>query len=89
MNLRSHVSFPCAFVLFGFENLFFLLKTTSKAEVTDFEGLTSILIKNKYVLQFEVAMSDSLRVKIGETLNYALKGSPFGVDFRLLFSKIG
>ena len=59
-----------------------------KAKVTDFNYLTSILFKNKYVLQFEIAMSDSFRVKIGKALSYALKGFPFGVDFRLLFSKV-
>ena len=89
MYLWSHISFSCPFVLFRFYDFFFLLKTTSKAEVTDFEVLTSILIKNKYVLQFEVAVSDSLRMYISEPLNYTFKGLPFGVDFRLLFSKIG
>jgi len=59
-----------------------------KAEVTDFEYLTSFLFKNKYVLQFEIAMSDSFGVKIGEALSYALKGFPFLVDLRLLFSKV-
>jgi hypothetical protein len=59
-----------------------------KPEVTDFKYLTSILFKNKYVLQFKIAMSDSFGVKIGKALSYALKGFPFDVDFRLLFSKV-
>ena len=88
MDLWSHVALPGTFVFIKFERAFVSNEAGSEAQISDFEDQLTILNKNEYVLQFEVAMRDPLRVKVGESLNDMPKSLPLWGELWLFFLKV-
>ena len=87
MNLGRHIAF-CSFKFFESEYVSIFQESRSEAEIIYFENLCFILYKNENVLQFKIAMSDPMRMKIDESLNDIFECPSFDADRRPLSLKI-
>jgi len=70
VDLRSHVGFGSASVIFEGHFLSLSVKLAGKAEISYFQNIFPVLFKNQNVLQFEVPMGDSLLVEVVDSSEY-------------------
>ena len=88
VNLWSHIPLLGSLVVPELQFLCFGLEPGSEAKVSNFENILFTLFKNEYVLQFEVAVSDPLGVKVVNSLENVFQGDLFLLEVRFLLDDV-
>lgn len=69
-DFRGHIPLPGSFVLIKEQEGLIDLKVGGESKITDFEcDFVFVFLVDEYILEFEIAMSEVVRVQIGDSLD--------------------
>ena len=84
MNFRSHEGFGSASIIFEGDPFSFVLEPAGKAEISNFQNIFPVLLKDQDVVKFEVSVGHAFLVQVVEGFDDLAEENPLAGEVRFI-----